>query len=212
MDGAPSFRAGDHLGRRSAGAPGAALGQPLVVEVRDQYGDLLPDAAVTFTVTAGDGQLSGRFTVEHATTDADGRAELLLTLGPNPGPNIVGVSLGGRELVTFAAQGVGTGVAELEGDYRTWHLPAAATVRLGKGALGGSDRAVALSADGRCLAVASAIGVWLYEASTSRAQALLPSESPVHSVSFSLDGTLAAGLDNGRVELWEVETGSGSAR
>ncbi len=189
------------------GKPGAALTRPLVVEVRDQYGDLLPEASVTFTVTGGEGKLSGRFAVEHAATDADGRAELLLTLGPNPGPNIVGVSLGGRELATFTADGVGTAVAELEGNYRTWHLPAGATARLGKGRLGISDRAVALSADGRCLAVASAIGVWLYEASTSRAQALLPSESPVHSVSFSLAGTLAAGLNNGRVELWEVETG-----
>ncbi len=194
-------------GEGQQGAPGAALAQPLVVEVRDQYGDLLPDAAVTFTVTAGEGQLSGRFTVEHVTTDAKGRAELLLTLGPQPGPHTVVVSLGGRELVTFTAEGVGTAVAELEGDYRTWHLPAAATVRLGKGALGKSDRAVALSADGRCLAVASAIGVWLYEAATSRALALLPSERLVHSVAFSVDGTLAAGLNNGRVELWEVETG-----
>ena len=189
------------------GTPGAVLTQPLVVEVRDQYGDPLPKATVTFTVTAGEGKLSGRFTVEHITTDADGRAELPLTLGLHPGPNTVGVSIGRRELATFTAQGVGTAVAELEGDYRTWHLPRAATVRLGKGALGESDRAVALSADDRCLAVASAIGVWLYEASTSRALALLPSESPVRSVAFSLDGTLAAGLDNGPVELWEVETG-----
>ena len=189
------------------GAPGVELAQPLIVEVRDQYGDLLPDAEVTFTVTAGEGQLSGRFAVEHATTAADGRAELLLSLGPQPGTNIVGVSLGGREVVTFSAEGVGTAVAELEGDYRTWHLPAAATVRLGKGALGEGDRAVALSADGRCLAVASAIGVWLYEAATSRALALLSTESSVRSVVFSLHGALAAGLENGRVELWEVETG-----
>ena len=189
------------------GAPGTALAKPLVVEVRDQYGNLLPEASITFTVTAGEGRLSGRFTVEHTTADADGRAELPFTLGPRPGPHTVGVSLGGRELATFTARGVGTAVAELEGDYRTWHLPAAATVRLGKGALGESDRAVALSADGRCLAVASAIGVWLYEASTSRAQALLPASSPVHSVAFSPDGALAAGLANGQVELWEVETG-----
>ena len=90
------------------GEPGAALTQPLVVEVRDQYGDLLPEATVAFTVTAGEGQLSDRFTVEHITTDADGRAELTLTLGL-PGPNIVGVSLGGRELGTFTAEGVGHG-------------------------------------------------------------------------------------------------------
>ncbi len=189
------------------GEPGAELTQPLVVEVRDQFGHPLPEATVVFTVTAGDGQLSGRFTLEHATTDADGRAELPLVLGPQPGPNVVGVSLGGHELARFTAEGVGTAVAELEGDYRTWHLPPAATARLDKGALGSGDRAVALSGDGRCLAVASAIGVWLYEAATSRAQALLPTESAVHSVAFSLDGTLAAGLDNGRVELWEVETG-----
>ena len=194
-------------GEGQQGAPAVVLAQPLVVEVRDQYGAPLPNASVAFTVRAGDGRLSGRFTVEHATTDADGRAELTLTLGPQPGPNIVGVSLGGHELAAFTAQGVGTPVAELEGDYRTWHLPRAATVRLGKGAMGEGDRAVALSADGRCLAVASAIGVWLYETAGSRAQALLPTEGRVHSVSFSLQGTLAAGLRGGRIELWEVETG-----
>ena len=189
------------------GPPGAALTQPLVVEVQDQYGDPLPDATVTFRVTTGEGQLSGQFTVELAATDASGRAELTLTLGPLPGPNIVGVSLGWRELAAFTADGVDLAVAELEGDYRTWHLPDGATVRLGKGALGGGDRALALSADGRCLAVASGIGVWLYEAATSRALALLPTESAVFSVSFSLDSTLAAGLGNGQVELWEVKTG-----
>ncbi|MCY3778400.1 MAG: M12 family metallo-peptidase, partial [Candidatus Aminicenantes bacterium] len=189
------------------GAPGDALAQPLVVEVRDQYGDTLPNAAVTFTVTAGEGRLSGRYSVEHTTTGAEGQAELTLTLGPNPGANIVGVSLGGHELATFSAEGVGTAVAEMEGHYSTWHLPEGTTARLGKGAMGEGDRAVALSPDGRCLAVASAVGVWLYEAATSRAMALLPTEGQVHSVAFSRDGTFASGLHNGQVELWEVETG-----
>ena len=189
------------------GVPGAALSEPLVVVVRDQYGDLLRDAEVTFTVTGGEGQLSRRFTVEHVRTDASGRAEVALTLGPHRGANTVGVSLGGRDLATFTADGLVTSVAELEGDYRTWQLPVGVRARLGKGAIGDGDRAVALSADGECLAVASATGVWLYEARTSRAQALLPSRSRVHSVAFSLDGTLAAGLDNGQVELWAVETG-----
>ncbi|MDE3258700.1 MAG: hypothetical protein OYM47_12765 [Gemmatimonadota bacterium] len=189
------------------GVPGAVLNESLIVEVRDQYGATLPNAVVTFTVTAGEGKLSGRFAVEHVTTDANGRAELPLTLGLHPGPNTVVVSIGGRELGEFHAEGVGTAVAELEGDYRTWHLPRAGTVRLGKGAMGEGDRAVALSPDGQCLAVASAIGVWLYESATSRALALLSTESPVHSVAFSLDGTLASGLDNGMVELWDVETG-----
>ena len=189
------------------GSPGGVLAQPLVVAVRDQYGDLLPGATVTFMVTVGEGKLSGRFAVEHATTDASGRAELPLTLGLHTGPNSVGVSIDGRELAVFHAEGVGTTVAELEGDHRTWYLPQWTTARLGKGVLGIGDRAVSLSADGQCLAVASAVGVWLYEASTSRVLALMPTEDAVHSVSFSLDGTLAAGLDNGRVELWEVENG-----
>ena len=189
------------------GVSGNALDQPLIVEVLDQFGNLLPDAAVTFTVTAGEGKLSGRFAVQHTTTDANGRAALPFTLGPYAGPNTVVVSVGGRILGTFTAEGVATTVAELEGDYLTWHLPTPATLRLGKGAMGEGDRPVALSADGRCLAVASGIGVWLYETATSRALALLPSEWAVHSVAFSHDGQLASGLDNGLVVLWEVETG-----
>ena len=189
------------------GAPGAALTHPLVVEVRDQYGDPLPDAAVTFTVTAGDGQLSGRFSVEQTTTDADGRARLTFTLGPREGPNAVGVSIRGLKLATFSAEGVGTAAIGMEGDYRTWHLPQGVTARLGKGRLSWGDRAVAHSADGRFLAVATAIGVWLYEANTSRPLALLPGDGVVYSVAFSLDGVLVAGGAGGRIELWEVVTG-----
>ena len=177
------------------------------MEVRDQFGDPLPDAAVTFTVTAGDGKLSGRFSVEQATTDADGRARLTLTLGPREGPNAVGVAIGGLEFATFSAEGVGTRVIGTGGDYRTWHLPQGATARLGKGGVSWGDRAVAHSADGRYLAVATTIGVWLYEAATSRPLALLPSDGVVHSVAFSLDGILVAGLAGSQIQLWEVETG-----
>ena len=51
-------------GDNQQGTPGATLANPLVVEVRDQYDHPLPDTQVTFTVTAGEGRLSGRFTVE----------------------------------------------------------------------------------------------------------------------------------------------------
>ena len=111
-------------GDNQQGTPGATLANPLVVEVRDQYDHPLPDTQVTFTVTAGGGRLSGRFTVEHATTGANGRAENTLTLGSNPGPNIVEVSVAGLEPVTFNAVGVGTStISIMGGDYRTWHLP-----------------------------------------------------------------------------------------
>ncbi len=196
-------------GDGQTGAPGAPLADPLVVEVRDQYGDLMPGAPVTFTVTAGDGKLSDRFAVQHTTTDANGRAALILTLAPYPGVNSVGVSIRGVELARFTAEGVGTTVTEMEDDYRTWHLPKGSVARLGKGRVASGDRAVAHSAHGRFLAVASAIGVWLYEAATFRPQVLLPSDSEVHSVAFSLDGALAAGLSNSQVGLWDLQSGEG---
>ena len=188
------------------GTPGAQLNRPLVVEVRDQYGNPVPDAAVTFTVTAGEGKLSGRFTVEHAATNADGRVELTLTLGHHIGLNTVGVSIARRELATLSAEGVGSGVVQQGGDYWSWHLPDVAIGRLGKGVLGDSDRAVALSPEGRFLAVASGIGVWLYEVATSRAVVLLPTATGVRAVAFSPDGALALGLRKGQVELWDANT------
>ena len=195
-------------GDNQQGTPDAALANPLIVEARDQYGNPLPDAQVTFTVTAGGGQLSGWFTIEHATTDADGRAKLTFTLGPYAGTNTVGVSAAGRELVTFNAMGIGTPtVSIMDGDYRTWSLPAGAIARLGKGSLGETDRAIALSPDRQHLAVASSIGVWLYDMTTGRELALLPSAN-VQSVAFSPNGTTLASKGVGDIVLWDVEMGT----
>ena len=197
-------------GDKQEGAPNALLADPLVVEVRDQNDNVLEGFPVTFTTTSGDGRLSGKFTVENTTTDVNGRAQSTLTLGPNPGTNTVEVSVTGLKPVIFNAVGVGTpAIPIMGGDYQTWNLPRDAIIRLGKGAIGESDRSVAFSPDDQCLAVASGIGAWLYEVATSQPLALLPSESWVHSVVFSPDGTmLASGLSNGRIELWEVETGT----
>ena len=195
-------------GAGQQGPSGEALPRPLVVEVRDRYGNPMPDAVVAFTVTVGDGRLSDRFKVEHVKTDANGRAQASLTLGPHPGRNIVVVSVGGRELGTITAEGVGAGVTELDGDYRTWHLPTLATARLGKGAMGEGDRAVALSPDGRTLAVASRVGVWLYETGTTQVRSLLPTGRQVLSVAISSKGILAAGTAHTGVVLRAVETGA----
>ena len=70
------------------GRIGAALENPYVVEVQDLDQNAFEGVPVTFSVTAGDGQLS----VENATTDANGRAEATLTLGRGAGPNTVMVS------------------------------------------------------------------------------------------------------------------------
>ncbi len=96
------------------GAPGTVLPQPLVVEVRDQYGDPLPDAHVTFTITTGEGQLSGQFNVEHTITDANGRATATLTLGPRLGPKTVVATVGNLKPVTFTATVIAN--ADFNGD------------------------------------------------------------------------------------------------
>ncbi len=92
------------------GAPGAELAKPLVVEVRDQYGNPLPNAAVTFTVTAGDGTSS----VTTSTTDADGQAVTTLTLGRQPGTNTVVATVVDLKPVTFTATSIAR--SDFDGD------------------------------------------------------------------------------------------------
>ena len=95
-------------------------------------------------------------------------------------------------------------------DIRTWELPDGAIRRLGKGVLGGSDRAIAFSPDGNHLVVASGIGIWIYDVETRRELALLSTDEVrlIRSVAYSPDGTiLAAGTGNGVVQLWEVNRG-----
>ena len=90
-------------GKDQEGLPGDALEKAFVVEVRDQTDNPLPGVEVTFTVTAGGGTVQP----EIATTDENGRAESILTLGPNPGTNTVTVSVtGSHETRTFNAEGI----------------------------------------------------------------------------------------------------------
>ena len=71
--------------------PGAALKEPFVVEVQDENGVAFEGVPVTFAVTSGGGTLSTTSTA----TNTNGRAESILTLGPNPGTNTVTVSAAG---------------------------------------------------------------------------------------------------------------------
>ena len=196
------------------GTSGEPLAQPLVVEVRDQYGDPLPGVEVTFVVTEGDGRLGEQFTRERTTTDANGRTEVLLTLGPYPGPNSVEAVISGLKRVTFGAAASGiSSTRPLDGGYHTWSLPDGARARLGRGMLdtrgiGQGNRMFAFSRDGRLLAITTQVGVWVYDAETAQPLVLLGPLEFVTSLAFSPDGqTLAVPSAEG-IQLWDVATGT----
>ena len=102
---------------------------------------------------------------------------------------------------------VQTSVAQ---EYTRWSLPEEAKARLGKGWI--FDIAyfpstvqvqIAYSPDGTRLAVASSIGIWLYDAHTGAEVALLTRHTDrISSVAFSPDSkTLASGGQEGTLLL-----------
>ena len=98
---------------------------------------------------------------------------------------------------------------------RTWELPDGAIMRLGKGVLGGSDRAIAFSPDGKHLARRDnprrgsdrwnqTVGCFDEERDCDVTHAR---ETLDGSIAFSPDAkTLAVGTWEGRIELWNVVT------
>ena len=172
-------------GDEQEGAPGETLTDPYVIEVKDQYGNSLQGVQVRFTVAEGDGTL----TIENATTDANGRAQSLLTLGRQPGINAVEVSVAELE-ATFNALGG-----------RTWDLPAGALARLGsQGYISG----IAFSPDGSTLFA----GDRLWDVATGQNIPILKGgEYAVFSGVFSPDGATLVLVKSGDLYLWDVETG-----
>ena len=194
-------------GDTQEGPAGAQLDDPLVLEVRDQYDNPLPGVEVTLTITEGDGRLSERFSLQKTTTDARGRTEVFLTLGPEPGTIAVEAAVPGAEPVTLSAVGTGTS-AGMVGEYHTWGLPDGAIARLGKGRLSKLDKPVTFSGDSR-LVLATEIGIWLYDVSTGRPTGFLATGGPTTTMASSADASiLASSGGGGTIHLWDVATGT----
>ena len=95
-------------------------------------------------------------------------------------------------------------------------LPEGAVARLGMGKI--ND--IKYSPDGKHLAVASSVGVWIYDAQTGEVINLItstdrrvggepePQVSPINSISFSPDGQLLAiGTQGNNIRIWDVKLG-----
>lgn len=93
--------------------------------------------------------------------------------------------------------------ASLAQDYTTrWHLPEGAIVRLGRGSVYG----IKYSPNGSQLAVATPIGIWIYDALSGKDIKLLRTPSkPISRLIFSPDGNTIATASGSEVLLWNIE-------
>ena len=90
-------------------------------------------------------------------------------------------------------------------DWTTWGLPEGAKRRIGKGDIS----FLRFSPDGNRLAVATTIGIWMYDAHTGAELALFTGHTEeVQHVAFSPDGRILASTANDMtIRLWNTETG-----
>ena len=175
---------------------GSALAEPLVVELRDWQGNLLPDTQVTFEVYEGDALLNGESKIVEVTTDANGHASQTLVLGYTI-KNLVLVSIGPED-EAFSVTGNSSSHRDTFSSYVE------------------GPTVTALSPNGKTIAFSSSYTnvewediptVELWDVETHTIIATLEGHADViWSLSFSPDGTLlAAGSEDNTVKLWDVE-------
>jgi len=90
-------------------------------------------------------------------------------------------------------------------DYTQWELPEGTIARLGKGRINDMQ----YSPDGTILAVATTIGIWIYDTETYQERALLANNNRgVEKILFNPEGTVLASAERLRgITLWDVASG-----
>ena len=99
-----------------------------------------------------------------------------------------------------------------KGDYMQWKLPEGAKLRFGKGHITGN---IAYLPDGNRLAVASSIGIWIYDVRPGKEKEVdlfTGHIGTVLALGFSPDGnTIATVSEDRTVRLWDTRIGTDSA-
>ncbi|MDE0635096.1 MAG: WD40 repeat domain-containing protein [Candidatus Poribacteria bacterium] len=92
-------------------------------------------------------------------------------------------------------------------EYTRWELPEGAKTRLGKGKV--ND--IKFSPDGTRFAVATTIGVWMYDAQTGTEKSLFKGhrqDQEIQRIAFSPDGKLIIGaISSGEISRWDADNG-----
>jgi WD40 repeat protein/formylglycine-generating enzyme required for sulfatase activity/murein DD-endopeptidase MepM/ murein hydrolase activator NlpD/roadblock/LC7 domain-containing protein len=81
-------------------------------------------------------------------------------------------------------------------------LPEGAIARFGKGCI--NPKGVAFSPDSKIIAMATSVGVELYNSSTFDEVSFLVANARINSVKFSSDSKLLAGYGNAEIKLWDM--------
>ena len=86
-------------------------------------------------------------------------------------------------------------------DASNWHVPEKAKARLGKGNI----NEIQYTPDGKTLAVATDIGIWLYDTHSYKEIALLGAHTErIECIDFNADGSLLAAGSGSNVVLWDM--------
>ena len=88
-------------------------------------------------------------------------------------------------------------------DYTQWELPDGTIARLGKGRINDME----YSPDGTILAIATTIGIWIYDTETYQERKLFTrSHHEMEKVNFNADGTVLIGMErfNNKITRWDV--------